>query len=177
MASQNVVQCVGTTKKGTRCKNDAVEGRNTCRYHHPETNVDPGQPSQPRHVTVALDHVDQMSVDAIDQRLAALKAEEKALKKQRKQLMNTKRYVTKARLLYYHARKTDDAVIKELRTRLVHVGLLMVRKVKVGRTTVDKEIIPWHMVKQACDILFDNEPADVKQQYMNQAKTIINSAD
>jgi hypothetical protein len=166
MASQNVVQCVGTTKKGTRCKNDAVEGRNTCRYHHPDTNVDPSQTVNPALNQPTLDPIDQLSIDAIDQRLLALKAEEKALKKQRKQLMNTKRYVSKARLLYFHARKTDETVLKELRTRLQHVGLLIVRK--------NKEMIPWHMVKQACDLLYDNEPVDVKQHYLNQAKAFIN---
>ncbi len=66
-------KCIGTTTKGTKCKNDAAEGRDTCAYHHNQYVGAIGQPSQPiavdaRPAIDPIDLVDQLSIDAINQR-------------------------------------------------------------------------------------------------------------
>lgn len=108
--------------------------------------------------------VDQIAIQAINNRIGMLVEQIKQLKITKTNIGNTKKVATKAKMLYYHDNKTDETILNRLRTGLESVSMV---KMENGKP---KAMIPWQFVKACTDQNFQQLPCNEKNQYYEAAR-------
>jgi hypothetical protein len=79
----------------------------------------------------------------------------------------------KAKFMFYHENKTRADILGEIVPRLESAGLLFKRKSVVEGVEVFKDVIPWQMVKEGTDALFESLPDESRDLYMAKARIVM----
>jgi len=87
-----------------------------------------------------------------------------------------KMLLRKAKFMFYHDNKTHADILGEIVPRLERAGLLFKRKIVVDGVEKFKDIVPWQMVKEGTDSLFETLPDESKELYIEKARFILTNA-
>jgi hypothetical protein len=79
----------------------------------------------------------------------------------------------KAKFMFYHDNKTHKDILGEIVPRLESAGLLFKRKSVVEGVEVFKDVIPWQMVKEGTDALFETLPDESRDLYLEKARIVM----
>lgn len=126
-----------------------------------------------KNVSQISDDSQTMNLEVLNERIQYLKLELKRLELLKKNLTTNGKVMTKAKWLFYHEHKANPQLLEDVRNKLRIAGLYMTRQVKINGDTIDKEIIPYTIIKCYTDNAFNGLIGASKASYITKAREML----